>query len=26
VPPDQTIWRDNPATAVLADLLAEATR
>jgi aminoglycoside phosphotransferase (APT) family kinase protein len=26
VPPDQTIWRDNPATAVLADLLAEASR
>ncbi|HWF21359.1 MAG TPA: phosphotransferase family protein [Acidimicrobiales bacterium] len=25
VPEDQTVWRDNPATAVLADLLAEAT-
>ena len=25
VPEDQTIWRDNPATAVLAALLKEAT-
>ncbi|HEX4218641.1 MAG TPA: phosphotransferase family protein [Acidimicrobiales bacterium] len=25
VPKDQTVWRDNPATAVLADLLNEAT-
>ena len=23
---DQTVWRDNPATAVLADLLEEVTR
>jgi aminoglycoside phosphotransferase (APT) family kinase protein len=26
VPPDQTVWRDNPATAVLADLFEEATK
>lgn len=25
VPQDQTVWRDNPATAVLADLFKEAT-
>jgi aminoglycoside phosphotransferase (APT) family kinase protein len=25
VPEDQTVWRDNPATAVLADLFEEAT-
>jgi aminoglycoside phosphotransferase (APT) family kinase protein len=25
MPADQTIWRDNPATAVLADLFEEAT-
>ena len=23
---DQTVWRDNPATAVLADLFEEVTR
>jgi len=26
VPEDQTVWRDNPATALLADLLGEVTR
>jgi aminoglycoside phosphotransferase (APT) family kinase protein len=26
VPPDQTVWRDNPATAVLADLFEEVRR
>jgi aminoglycoside phosphotransferase (APT) family kinase protein len=26
IPEDQTVWRDNPATAVLADLFEEVTR
>jgi aminoglycoside phosphotransferase (APT) family kinase protein len=26
IPPDQTVWRDNPATAVLADLFEEVSK